>query len=133
MHAHKHMQAQTHADHMHSCTQIKYVVELAKALARFPPWRVWTCTHALMHSCTQIKYVVELAKALARIPSVARVDLLTRHIEDPSVDASYGKPEESLKLPPIGNQPAVESGADGSMGGAYIVRLPCGPSHVYLK
>ncbi|KAF5837580.1 hypothetical protein DUNSADRAFT_4151 [Dunaliella salina] len=81
----------------------------------------------------QIKYVVEVAKALARIPSVARVDLLTRRICDPSVDASYGQPEEALKLPPMGNQPAVESGADGGMGGAYIVRLPCGPTNVYLK
>lgn len=77
--------------------------------------------------------MVEVAKALARIPSVARVDLLTRRIYDPLVDASYGMPEEPLKLPPMGNQPALESGADGSMGGAYIVRLPCGPSHVYLR
>lgn len=85
------------------------------------------------YPCVQIKYVVEVAKALARIPSVARVDLLTRRICDPSVDASYGQPEEALKLPPMGNQPAVESGADGGMGGAYIVRLPCGPTNVYLK
>lgn len=42
-------------------------------------------------SHTQIKYVVEVAKALARIPSVARVDLLTRQICDPAVDASYGE------------------------------------------
>mgnify|MGYP006293153117 CR=1 FL=1 len=82
---------------------------------------------------SQIKYVVEAAKALARVPSVARVDLLTRRICDPSVDPSYGAPEEPLKLPPMGDQPAVQSGVDGSMGGAYIVRLPCGPTNVYLR
>lgn len=49
----------------------------------------------------QVKYVVELAKALAQFPSVARVDLLTRLIKDPAVDASYGEPEERLNLPPL--------------------------------
>jgi hypothetical protein len=43
--------------------------------------------------------VVELAKAMGRFPSVARVDLLTRLICDPSVDKSYGVPEERLQLP----------------------------------
>ncbi|KAI3435641.1 hypothetical protein D9Q98_001699 [Chlorella vulgaris] len=69
----------------------------------------------------QVKYVVELAKALALHPSVFRVDLLTRLIKDPSVDASYGEPEECLVK------------GRGSLGGAFIVRLPCGPPTKYVS
>lgn len=71
----------------------------------------------------QVKYVVELARALAHHPAVFRVDLLTRLIDDPKVDKSYAVPEECL-VPP---------GSDGGMGGAYIVRLPCGPRHEYIR
>lgn len=69
----------------------------------------------------QVKYVVELAKALALHPSVYRVDLLTRLIKDPAVDASYGEPEECLVK------------GRGELGGAYIVRLPCGPPEQYVR
>ena len=69
----------------------------------------------------QVKYVVELARALAQHPAVYRVDLLTRLIEDPKVDSSYGEPEECI----------LES--EGELGGAYICRLAAGPSDVYLR
>lgn len=65
--------------------------------------------------------MVELARALAQHPAVYRVDLLTRLIKDPKVDASYGKAEECI-LP-----------SEGKLGGAYIVRLPCGAEDVYLR
>lgn len=71
--------------------------------------------------CLQVKYVVELARALAQHPAVYRVDLLTRLIKDPKVDSSYGVPEECI-MP-----------SEGSLGGAYIIRLPCGPADVYLR
>lgn len=62
----------------------------------------------------QVTYVVELARQLALNPGVARVDLLTRLIEDERVDQSYSQKEESLGE------------------GARIVRLPCGPKR-YLR
>lgn len=65
--------------------------------------------------------MVELAKALAQHPAVHRVDLLTRLIQDPSVDASYGEPEECLWAGP---EPSS---------GAFIVRLPFGPTDKYLR
>jgi sucrose-phosphate synthase len=65
--------------------------------------------------------VVELAKALSRHPAVHRVDLLTRLVRDPKVDASYGVLEEPLTEP------------EGQMGGAYIARIPCGPVNTYLR
>jgi sucrose-phosphate synthase len=68
----------------------------------------------------QVKYVVELAKALASHPAIHRVDLLTRLIEDPSVDASYSVLEE----------PITQS--HDKYGGAYISRLPCGPTDKYI-
>ncbi|KAK9919093.1 hypothetical protein WJX75_009336 [Coccomyxa subellipsoidea] len=71
----------------------------------------------------QVKYVVELARALAQHPAVFRVDLLTRLIQDPAVDPTYGEPEEVLWKAPD----------DHGMGGAYIVRLPCGPPKTYLR
>lgn len=69
----------------------------------------------------QVKYVVELCKAMALHPAVHRVELLTRQICDPSVDSSYGEPEECLY-----------KGA-GDTGGAFIVRLPCGPKQEYVR
>ncbi len=62
----------------------------------------------------QTKYVVELAKALAEEESVARVDLLTRLVEDPKVSDDYSVPEE-----PIAPK-------------AQIVRIPFGPRS-YLR
>ena len=44
----------------------------------------------------QTKYVVELARALGERPEVGRVDLLTRHIDDPRVDRDYAEPVEIL-------------------------------------
>lgn len=68
----------------------------------------------------QVKYVVELARAMALHPAVHRVDLLTRLIRDPRVDPEYGQEEECLAR------------GRGDMGGAYIVRLPCGPTERYI-
>lgn len=62
----------------------------------------------------QTLYVLELARALGRHPRVARVDLITRLVEDPRVSPDYAVPEE-----PIGP-------------GATIVRLPFGPRR-YLR
>lgn len=44
----------------------------------------------------QTLYVVELARALAKQPNVAKVDLLTRLVEDPSISPDYAEPIESL-------------------------------------
>ena len=44
----------------------------------------------------QTLYVVELARALAELPGVARVDLMTRRVEDPQVSSDYALPIESL-------------------------------------
>ncbi|KAK9809313.1 hypothetical protein WJX73_004061 [Symbiochloris irregularis] len=71
----------------------------------------------------QVKYVVELARALAQHPVVYRVDLLTRLIKDPQVDKEYGQSEECL----------YRSEQSGSLGGAYIVRLPAGKPEVYIR
>ncbi len=62
----------------------------------------------------QTKYVIELARALAAHPEVARVDLLTRQVIDPTVDPSYAQPEEEIAP------------------GAYVIRIPCGPRR-YLR
>ena len=72
----------------------------------------------------QIKYVVELASALAKHPAVYRVDLLTRMIKDPKVAKDYGEPEECILKP---------ENAENDLGGAYIVRLPCGPVDQYVR
>ncbi|KAI3464253.1 hypothetical protein Pfo_020916 [Paulownia fortunei] len=70
----------------------------------------------------QVKYVVELARALANMEGVHRVDLLTRQITSPDVDSTYGEPIEMLSCP-----------SDGFGGcGAYIIRIPCGPSDKYI-
>jgi len=44
----------------------------------------------------QTKYVVELARALGEQPGVARVDLVTRRIDDESVSPDYAKALEAL-------------------------------------
>lgn len=44
----------------------------------------------------QTLYVVELARALAELPGVARVDLMTRRVSDPSLDSDYAQPIEML-------------------------------------
>lgn len=44
----------------------------------------------------QVLYVVELARALAAVADVRQVDLITRLIESPDVDAIYASPEEPL-------------------------------------
>jgi sucrose-phosphate synthase len=62
----------------------------------------------------QIIYILELARALATERGVEKIDLLTRLIEDPKVDASYSLAEESIAE------------------GARIVRLPFGPKR-YLR
>jgi len=63
----------------------------------------------------QTKYVVELARALVRHPSVDKVDLVTRLVEDPAVDDSYARPIEELEP------------------GANIVRIRCGPNRYLAK
>lgn len=68
----------------------------------------------------QVKYVVELARAMALHPAVYRVDLLTRLIRDQKVDSDYGQEEECLVK------------GRGDLGGAYIVRIPCGPTNKYI-
>ncbi|MGA7936852.1 MAG: HAD family hydrolase [Kovacikia sp.] len=62
----------------------------------------------------QVKYVVELARALSRLPDIAAVDLFTRLVAAPEVDADYGKEIESL-----GDK-------------ARIVRIVAGPPEEYL-
>lgn len=62
----------------------------------------------------QCTYVLELARALAKQSQVAKVDLLTRLIDDPQVSADYARPEERL------------------CDKARIVRVPCGPRR-YLR
>jgi sucrose-phosphate synthase len=63
----------------------------------------------------QVQYVLELARALAAQDAVERVDLLTRRIADPSVDADYAEPQETLAP------------------GCRLVRLDFGPSGEYLR
>jgi len=94
----------------------------------------------------QVKYVVELARALAAHPAVHRVDLLTRLVADPAVAPSYSVPAECI-APPKPTHRGAGGGADGggdaappplqapgpASGGAYIIRLPCGPPSKYLR
>ncbi|XP_047977934.1 probable sucrose-phosphate synthase 4 [Salvia hispanica] len=70
----------------------------------------------------QVKYVVELARALASMEGIHRVDLLTRQITSPEVDSTYSEPIEMLSCP--------SDGVDSC--GAYVVRIPCGPSDKYI-
>ncbi len=60
----------------------------------------------------QTKYVVELTNALARQPGVAKVELLTRLVDDPEVDDIYSMPREDLEA------------------GASIVRIPAGFGYI---
>ncbi|XP_072969841.1 probable sucrose-phosphate synthase 2 [Typha angustifolia] len=77
----------------------------------------------------QVKYVVELARALSMMPGVYRVDLFTRQVSSRDVDWSYGEPAEMLSS---GSYEA--DGSDlGESAGAYIIRIPCGPSNQYLR
>lgn len=62
----------------------------------------------------QTTYVVELAKTLSQHRDVAKVDLLTRLVEDSAISTDYAQPHED-----IGN-------------GASIIRLPFGPKR-YLR
>ena len=59
--------------------------------------------------------MVDLAKALAAHSEVARVDLVTRRVVDPSISSEYATREESLA------------------GGAKIVRIDCGPQEYIVK
>jgi len=63
----------------------------------------------------QILYVLELARALGEQPEVARVDLVTRLIEDPDVDDDYAQPEE-----PLGSNVSIR-------------RIRCGPKRYIRK
>ena len=63
----------------------------------------------------QVKYVLELAEALANQPKVDQLDLITRRIEDKSVDPDYSLTTEEL-------------GA-----GARIVRINAGPADYLPK
>lgn len=62
----------------------------------------------------QCTYVLDLAKALAEHPQVAKVDLMTRLIQDPDVSPDYAQAEETLSEK------------------ARIIRFPCGPKR-YLR
>ncbi|MDO8844264.1 HAD-IIB family hydrolase [Methylicorpusculum sp.] len=62
----------------------------------------------------QTKYVVDLARALARQTAVGRVDLVTRLIDDPTVDGAYRQKFETLEK------------------GAQIIRIQAGPEG-YIK
>ena len=64
----------------------------------------------------QTRYVVELANALAKQSSIAKVELFTRLIDDPSVDSIYGSAQEPLAHP-----------------NATIIRLPAGPAEYIAK
>lgn len=63
----------------------------------------------------QIKYVLELAESLSQQPRVDRLDLITRHIDDPSVGPDYKQPEEQLS------------------GKARIIRIKAGPAEYLPK
>lgn len=88
-------------------------------------WVLVKCAWKAWRARLQVKYVVELARALAQHPAVYRVELMTRLIQDPAVDDSYGQPSEVLWRPPGEH--------DKGLGGAHLIRLPCGPSDTYLR
>ncbi len=62
----------------------------------------------------QTLYVLDLMRALSQHPDVARVDLLTRRVQDAKVSEDYARPHEQ-----VGPK-------------AHIIRLPCGPRR-YLR
>lgn len=72
---------------------------------------------------------MELSRALAKMPGVYRVDLLTRQITCPEVDWSYGEPTEMLTL----GAGDADPGEAGESSGAYIIRIPFGPTNKYLR
>ncbi|KAF9613835.1 hypothetical protein IFM89_012367 [Coptis chinensis] len=76
----------------------------------------------------QVKYVVELARALGMMPGVYRVDLLTRQVQAPGVDWTYGEPTEMLT--PLGSDGLMNEVGESS--GSYIVRIPFGPRDKYV-
>lgn len=59
-----------------------------------------------------------IAGDLHATPTFRLIRLRCAHAQ---VDQSYSQPEECLL------------GGDGDLGGAYIVRLPCGDSNDYLR
>ncbi len=63
----------------------------------------------------QTLYVVELARALAKRPEIARVDLMTRWIDDQTVGPDYAKPIETIAPK------------------ARILRIPAGPGDYVRK
>ena len=63
----------------------------------------------------QTKYVLELAMALSQRPEVARIDLLTRLVDDYQIDSDYAEPREEL--------------GDG----ASIIRINAGPPEYIPK
>lgn len=65
----------------------------------------------------QTKYVVELARALSQCPEVARVDLVTRRVEDADFSTDYAQSTEALD----------------ETGTAQIVRIECGGNEYILK
>lgn len=74
---------------------------------------------------------MELSRALSMMPGVYRVDLFTRQITCPEVDWSYAEPTEMLT--PISNESNNSNEEVGESGGAYIVRIPFGPTNEYLR
>ncbi|RLM70181.1 hypothetical protein C2845_PM17G05460 [Panicum miliaceum] len=80
--------------------------------------------HLLLDTELSYSYPGMLARALAAAAGVHLVDLLTRQISCPDVDWTYGEPVEMITRP--------SDTDDGGDGGAYIVRLPCGPRDQYL-
>jgi sucrose-phosphate synthase len=62
----------------------------------------------------QVRYIIELARELSAHPRISRLDVITRLIEDPRVDASY-----SVESEPIGPR-------------GFITRLRFGPRR-YLR
>ncbi|KAK4742906.1 hypothetical protein SAY87_000907 [Trapa incisa] len=77
----------------------------------------------------QVKYAVELSHALANMSGVCRVDLLTRQISCPEVDWSYGERTAMLSL----GAGDADPGEAGESSGAYIIRIPFGPTNKYLQ
>ncbi len=62
----------------------------------------------------QVRYVLELASELGQHQGVSNVELITRQIIDPRIDAQYGQLEESISR------------------NAKLIRIPFGPKR-YLK
>ncbi|QEP44736.1 HAD-IIB family hydrolase [Ectothiorhodospiraceae bacterium BW-2] len=63
----------------------------------------------------QIKYVIELASELGHHSAIARLDLITRQLQDETIAADYAEPFEQLSPR------------------AQIVRIPCGDNRYIVK